>query len=216
MVAIHLQGPVWFFGVDASLEAFAVIIALSVAIASFKVYRMTREKRFAYFTASFVLLTLSFLARAITDALLEEIVLKVPSAMNGLIFFSGYVSHILLALTAYLLLIIITHKITDKRIIALLFLILVPSLLISGSYFLSFYGLSAIFLAFVTLAYFQNYRKVCSAASCLVFIAFALITVAQVLFLLESVRQYLYVLAHIVQAAGYLALLVALIKTLLK
>ena len=75
MVAIHLQGPVWFFGVDASLEAFATLIAFSVAIASFKVYRMTREKRFAYFTASFVLLTLSFLARAITDALLEEIVL---------------------------------------------------------------------------------------------------------------------------------------------
>jgi len=224
MVSVYLHGPKWFFGADASLMAFSALIAFCVAFASFRLYRMTKEKKYAFFTASFILLTLSFISRALTDSILEEIMFSVPAQYAGLVFFAGYVTHILLALTAYLLLIIITHKITDKRIIALLFLVLVPSMLLSGSYYLSFYGLSVIFLAFISIAYFQNYRKVCSAASCLVFIAFVLLTLSQVQFLLEGirilsleiVRPYVYVAAHITQAVGYLVILFALVKTLLK
>ncbi len=215
MVTVHL-GPKWFFGVDAGLEAFAALIAFFIAFASYRVYRLTKEKKYAHFTASFVILTLSFLIRAATDLILEGMLIKVPQTLTGIIFFTGYVAHILLALTAYLMLVIVTHKITDKRIIALLFLILVPSLLISGSYFLSFYGLSTIFLAFVALAYYQNYRKVCKAAACLVFIAFTLITLSQAMFLLEAFYDPFYVAAHVTQATGYLVLLFALIRTLFK
>jgi hypothetical protein len=224
MVNVYLHGPKWFFGADASLMAFAALIAFCVAFAAFRLYRMTDEKKYAFFTTSFVLLTFSFLARAAADTLLEGIVFSAPAHLAGLIFFYGYVLHILLALTAYAVLIIITHKITDLRIIALLFLIMIPSMLLSGSYYLSFYGLSMIFLAFIATAYYQNYKKVCSAASCLVFIAFVLLTFAQIQFLLEgvrilafeAVRPYLYVTAHITQAAGYLLILFALIRTLLK
>ena len=216
MVSVHLQGPQWFFGADASLEAFAAVIAFCVAFASLRVYRVTREQKYGYFTASMALLTLSFLARAITDTLLEELLFTVPSELSGMIFFIGYVTHIILALVAYLILVIVTHKITDKRIIFLLFLLTLPSLLISGSYFLSFYGLSAILLAFTAFSYYQNYRKICKASACLVFIAFLLLTISQVLFLLEAVYDPLYVGAHVTQAAGYLVLLFALIKTLLK
>lgn len=221
MVNVYLHGPKWFFGADASLTACAALIAFLVAWWSLRLYNMTKEKKYAYFTASFALLTLSFLARAIADLLLEEVVIAVPANLAGLVFFYGYIAHILLALTAYILLIIITHKITDKRIIALLFLILIPSMLLSGSYYLSFYGLSMIFLAFIAAAYYQNYRKVCSAASCMVFIAFVLLAFAQLQFLLEGVRilmlepvrAYFYVGAHITQALGFLLILIALLKT---
>ncbi len=216
MVSVHMQGPQWFFGADASLEAFAAVIAFCVAFASLRVYRVTRERKYGFFTASMVLLTLSFLSRAITDALLEELLFTIPSNISGMIFFIGYVLHILLALTAYVLLVIITHKITDKSIIALLFLILVPSIMISGSYFLSFYGLSAILLAFVAFSYYQNYRKVCKASACLVFLSFLLLAIAQLLFLFEAVYDPLYVAAHVTQAAGYMVLLFALVKTLLR
>lgn len=216
MVSVQLQGPEWFFGMDASLTAFAAIIAFCVAFVSLRVYRITGERKYAFFTASFVLLTLGFVIRAATDALLEGLFVTIPGAMTGTIFFFGYVTHILLTLTAYLILVVVTHKIKDWRIIALLFLILVPSLLISGSYFLSFYGLSAIFLAFIALAYYQNCRKVCKIASYLVFIAFLLLMFAQLQFLLEALHDYWYVGAHLTQAVGYLVLLFALIKTLLK
>ena len=216
MVHVYLRGPEWFFCADASIEAFAALIAFFVAFASLRVYKMTKERRYAFFTASMILLTLSFLARAIADILLEELVWKIPSAQAGLIFLTGYVLHILLALIAYTLLVIITHKITDKRIIALLFIIMIPSMLLSGSYFVSFYGLSFILLAFVTFAYLDNCRKVRKPAACCVFIAFLFLTITQALFLLEPLYDPLYVAAHVTQAAGYFALLFALIRTLFK
>ncbi len=216
MVNVHLHGPQWFLGTDASLEALAALTAFFVAFAAYRIYRMTKEKKYAWFMTSFVLLTLSFLSRALTDAILEELVFKIPSEVVEKIFYYGYVAHILLALIAYLILIIVTHKITDKRIIMLLLLTLVPSLLLSGSYYLSFYGLSTLFLAFVTLAYYQNYRKVRAITPCLVFVSFLLITLAQAQFLFDAVRQLFYVSAQITQAAGYLVLAIALLAIRLK
>ena len=214
MVHVYLQGPEWFFGADASIEAFAALIAFFVAFASLRVYNITKERKYAFFTASMVLLTLSFLSRAIADILLEELIWKVPSTQAGLIFLSGYVSHILLDLIAYALLVIITHKISDKRVIALLFIIMIPSMLLSGSYFVSFYGLSFILLSFVTFAYLENCRKVRKTAASCVFIAFLLLTIVQLFFLLEPFYSALYVAAHVAQAAGYFVLLFALIRTL--
>ena len=72
MLNIYLARPEWFLGVDASLEAFAAIIALLIAFASYKLYRVTRERSYKYFLASFVLLGGSFLSRAVADAFLEE------------------------------------------------------------------------------------------------------------------------------------------------
>ena len=211
MVSVHI-GPSWFFGVDASLEAFAALIAFLVAFAAYKVYRIGGERKYGFFTASFVLLTLSFLTRAAADTLIENLLFEVPPKLTAWIFLYGYLAHILLALTAYVILIIITHKITDKRVIALLFFILVPGLIMSSSYYLSFYGLSTVLLAFVAIAYFQNYRKVCSPTSCMVFIAFVLLALAQIQFLLDLLNKTFYVSAHITQAAGHLILLIALLK----
>ena len=216
MVHVYLHGPEWFFGADASIEAFAALIAFFVAFAALRVYKMAKERKYAFFTASMILLTLSFLSRSIADILLEELVWEMPTTFGKVTFFIGYVAHILLALIAYVLLVIVTHKITDKRVIALLFTIMIPSMLLSGSYFVSFYGLSFILLAFITFSYFENCRKVRKTAARCVFIAFLLLTIAQALFLLEPLYSLLYVAAHVTQCAGYFALLFALIKSIFK
>lgn len=215
MVTVHL-GPKWFFGIDSGLEAFASLIAFCVTLASYKMWKFTKERKYLYFSTSFLLLTLSFAARAITDAIIEGIFFKLPEQHIAYIFLTGYVLHILLALTAYIILFTVTFNITQKSVIALIFLILVPSLLISSSYYLSFYGLSAILLAFITYAYFKNYRKVCKNTACMVFISFVILTIAQVLFLVEIRYKPSYVIAQLTQATGYLALLYSLIRALLK
>ena len=133
-----------------------------------------------------------------------------------MLFFGGYISNIFLALAAYLLLIASTYKISDKRLIVLMFLLLVPSLLLSGSYFLSFYVLSAILLVFISWVYYQNYRKVSSTSSLLVFVSFLLLTLAQPQFIFDALTENWYVSAHLTQALGYLTLLAALVKILRK
>lgn len=235
MVSVQLQTPPWFFGVDATLELAAALTALLVLWASYRVYRLTGDKTHKYFTFAFFLLTLSFFSRALTDALLENLLfIHVPQAYLGLIFYLGYVAHIFLAIAAYIIIFALTHKLYDRKILVFLFLIIAPSLLLSGSYFISFYGLSAVFLAFITYAYYQNYRKVHTGTSCLVFIAFAFLTATQLIFLCESIlplyighmpgmydfavslKHRTYVAAQAAQAAGYFTLFVALLRTLLR
>ena len=162
--------------------------------------------------ASFVLLTLSFLARALTDSILKKNLLDLPANVFKNIFVGGYVSHILLALIAYLILIFIVYRIDDKSLMLLLAAIIIPSLLLSASYFLSFYGLSFILLGFTSFAYLRNHLKVCSIASCLVFIAFTLLTLAQAQFLFETVSDWFYVSAQITQSLGFILLLITLLN----
>jgi hypothetical protein len=216
MVNVILQGPKWFFGVDAGLGFLSMLIAALVAVMAYKVYKMTREKKYAFFSVSFALLTFSYLSRAWTDVLLQGEMTRLPERLVGTVFFVGYVLHIFSALTAFLLLIFVTYKLQDKRIIALLYLILIPSMLLSGSYFLSFYGLSIIFLSFITYAFYGNYKKVRTKTALLVASAFTLITFSQVAFLLEAIHDLWYVAAQISQFAGYMILLIALIKVVLK
>jgi hypothetical protein len=221
MVTVHL-GPSWFFGADACLEALAAFIALCVAFASWRVYRMSRQKSCGVFTVSMVLLTFSFLSRAVTDVLIENIFFELPSNLVGYVFYVGYVIHILLSLLAYLILVCVTNKICDRKTVALLLLILVPSLMLSSSYYVSFYGLSTILLGFITFSYFQNYSAVKKACKCpmnnafFVFLAFLFLTLAQIMFLFEMFFKPLYVAAQITQAFGYLVLLFALIKIVFK
>ncbi|MBI4146689.1 hypothetical protein HY489_05125 [Candidatus Woesearchaeota archaeon] len=219
MINVYLHGPHWFLGVDAALEALAGVIALLVAFASYKAWRLTGERKYGWFTVSISLLTVSFLSRALTDALLREVFIKLPERIAGLVFYAGYVTHIMLAFLGYIILIAITHKIHDRRIVALLFLTLVPSLLMSGSYYRTFYGLSLVFLAFITLAYYQNYKRVGNKASALVFEAFALLTAAQVQFLVQGFYilstqawNFLFVTAHVTQTLGFVFLLAALLR----
>lgn len=216
MLNIYLPRPEWFFGVDATLELCAGVIALLIALASFKLYRVTHERSYKYFLASFILLGGSFLSRAVADAFLAQHFLQVPSKIVGLIFFAGYMGHIFLALAGYLLLIASTYKIEDKRLILMMFLLLIPALALSGSYFLSFYVMSIILLIFVAWSYGQNYRKVRSPTSALVFGAFVLLTLAQPQFILDMLSNSWYVTAHVTQALGYVVLLVALLRILFK
>jgi len=210
MVSVQL-GPTWFFGIDAGLEAFAALIAFFVTVAALRIHRISGEKKYAFFTTSFVLLTLSFLVRAVTDFILEEIIWVVPQEMSGKLFFFGYVTHIFLALAAYLILFSVTNKVTNWKVTALIGLILIPAMLISGSYFLSFYVLSFLLLTFIAGAYWTNCKKVCTWPSKLVFYAFGLLALAQLLFLFEVLKKPMYVWAHIAQAAGYFSLLFALL-----
>lgn len=222
MLNVYLHGPQWFLGLDAALEGLAAIIAFLVTIVSYKAFRATSERRTGYFTLSMGLLTLSFLSRSITDTLLREIIVQLPEKLEALVFLGGYVAHIMLAFVAYIILVCITHKIHDKRIAALLFITLIPSLLLSGSYYRSFYTLSFIFLAFIAVTYYQNWRQVKSRSSALVMEAFFLLTAAQAQFLIQGFNvlpgdawNALFVTAHVTQALGYLFLLSALIKTTL-
>lgn len=205
MTTLLLHGPDWFFGLDACLEGATALIALFIFAAAYRAYKISGSRNFLAFSAGFGLLAISFGLRAATDLLIRD------AAQSGIVFFVGYVGHIFLALCAYLLLIILAYKIERASICFLLFLLTLPSVLISGSYFLSFYGLSTILLMYIAYYYWHNCKRTCTVPSYFVWIAFVLITLAQPQFLLEVFSNLWYVSAHVTQFTGYLLLLFALV-----
>ena len=215
MISAYLSGPQWFLGVAGGIEAFAALIVFIVAFLAARIYRLTNERKYLLFSSSFIILTLSFLVKAITDGLLSGTLIALSEQLATTTFFFGYVGHIFLALAAYTILLVITHKIEDRRVIALIFALLLPALLLSGSYFISFYTISIILLAFVTFAYYQNFRNVCSASSCLVFLAFALLTLSQAQFLMQRMGDIWYITGNITQAAAFFTMLIALARVLI-
>lgn len=231
---VQVNSPSWFFGVDASFEIIAAIIAFLVAFVAWKVYRITDERKQRTFSLSFLFLSIAMIIRACTDIIVENLIKWSPKLVQTLptapvegmsrtafIFITGYITHILLTISALLLLATVCYKIKDRAFIIMLFLLTLPAILISGSYFLSFYGLTFVLLLFITYSYYRNCIKLKRKKLCLLVTSgFGLITLAQPQFVLtaarilpESVRELMYVGGHATQIIGYLILLIALIKT---
>ena len=60
--------PIWFNGLDIIFEAIILLVALCIAAYSWKIYRLNRENKFAYFSFAFILIALGLLVKTITSA----------------------------------------------------------------------------------------------------------------------------------------------------
>ena len=218
MVTAIFNGPTWFFGVDSVFEALSSIVSLSVFIASMKMYFLTKEKKYRYFSLAFALLTLSFLIRMVTDLVVhtkfsqsfENIMQNLVSTSK--IFIIGYICHIVLTLVAYIILLSFVFQIRNKKSFTLFLSLLLVLILFSGSYYLSFYFSSLIMLIFITHYYLKNYVQAATTPKLLVFISFGLLALAQLQFLLQLFHGLFYVTAFITQLLGYFTLLLTIIR----
>lgn len=228
MVHAQVISPQWFFGVDAAFELLTAVVAILVAITAYKVCKITESRMHRTFAIAFGLLAMGFAARGFADIIIEQLIHFSPQVVHSLpgvpgmsrtsfVFLAGYISHILFVLAAYLLLVIVTYRIKDRALMILLFMLTLPSLLISGSYFLSYYGLSLVLMGAVTYRHYRNCQK--RGVSSLVTIAFGFITVAQPNFIMSAMNMFpqaakdvLYVSGHVIQMIGVMLILIALLK----
>ena len=61
--------PEWFEGVDLIFNAVSLMVAMLIAGYSWKVYRISKENRFSYFSLAFVMVSFSLLMNIITQGL---------------------------------------------------------------------------------------------------------------------------------------------------
>ncbi len=223
MVTGIVTGPGWFFGIDSMLEAVSMLICLSVFAFSYKVYKLTKEKRHLYFSLAFGLLTLAFLVRSATNLIihfrtvsdlgmrsLPDIVVAKGILSVGKIFLYGYGLHIAFTLTALALLAILCLKVEDKKPFFLMLLLMFVLVYFSSSYFTTFYVLSLILLFFISYQYCYNWRLKRTATTLITFFAFSVLALSSLSFLLQKFFGGFYAVAYILQFGGFLAISVAL------
>ena len=223
----YIFGPTWFYGIDYIFDFVSVIVGLLISYSSYRAYKYTSQKKYLYFSASFFLVALSFICKILATipvyskelkvetvglvTITSEIVQKV-SWINGF----GISIARLVTLFAFLILILVALRIKDKKIIALLgYLLIISTTLVSESYTI-FHLTLLLMISILFLNYRHNYQRMKSFNSKMVMYSFFILASSQVFFIFEGLAQQFYVIGESVQLLGYLVLLFATIKMIIK
>lgn len=217
------QGPAWFFVVDAVLAFLGMSAACLIVLLSVKALRLTKEPKFLYFTFAFSLIGGGLLVRSVTNVLVFVVSPYVDSVLGSQLYelrnmflFLGYGVFIVGTILGYVLLAVSTLKTRERRVIVLLSALALLLQSLSGSYYVSFYVSSAVFLSFISYHMCQNFLQRKAATAFFVFGSFLLQLVASVAFLLDLMHPWFHYVAYAALLSGYGLLLVAMGRVLRK
>ncbi len=209
--------PAWFYSVAAVIEILGMLTAFAISYFGWKAYVLFKDKRFLYFFIGFAFIGLNLLAHSTLNLLLNfnvlDFILKNKSAFIRLLFFFYY-SFVLAILLAYASFIIMYSKLEKKAVILLIYAL---TLLVGTFYFTSypkFNLVASLLLAFVVYYTGKNYSQQRTANSLLVFSSFTLILLSHLLILVEAFTSIFYLFRYIFELAGFVCLLVMLVRVM--
>jgi hypothetical protein len=219
-----VHSPLWFHGIDVILEVFSILAAVLITLVGYRAYKLTKEVRFFYFSLAFGLISLSFLARAVTEGVvLSQLAGPVTTITHETfdaiesIFDVGRFFYFLLVLVAYFILLVLSMRITNRRIIFLLSLFMI---LFAASAFnttpLIFYLVSLFLLIFITWQYRDNYLAKRTAATLLSTIAFGLMVIEFIMFIGSLFAPPLVAAAYLFRLTAYVILLAMIVRVYAK
>ncbi len=208
--------PDWLYGANAVvLELLAMLASFSISYFGYKAHKILSQKRFFYLGLAFFFIGISFLARTIVHILFyifgaKELLIEVLQNINY-----GSLFYMILTLVGYLIIVAVITELFDRRTVPLLFLISLAGILFSQAPTQLFHIISLILLFFIMWRQLLNYAKNKNMNALLIFITFLLLSGGHVLFMSRlylGTPYMIYILAHLFQLFGYLALLLAMIR----
>lgn len=220
--------PGWFNGVDLLFEVISLIVAFSISLYSYRLYRVSKENKFVYFSLALLAITLSFLFKIVTFANLyyspiREIAVDVlrPTVLPSLryadlLYRAGFFLQMATMLGGLLLIFLVSQKSRKRltvfheisQIMLFLYFILLVSIVGTFEYFI-FYLTSVVLLTFIVLNYYKNYLNTGRSNTLLVMTAFLVLLISQLLFIFVSLDTRVYVIAEGVQLLAFLIVLYA-------
>jgi hypothetical protein len=222
--------PTWFNGWDLVFGAVGLIIALSIAAYSWKIYKINSEKKFFYFSFAFGLISFGFGFKLLTHGLLYYESLRnvatavlVPIVGHGtrginyseLFFRGGFFLNMVTMLGAWLLIFFVSQKPRERlkkyheisQIALFIYLVFLVSVVSNFKYSV-FYLTGAVILGMTVLNFYKNYLNTNgNINSFLVMNSFLFILISQFFFIFVFLWKELYVLGEVFLLIGFLLLL---------
>jgi len=219
--------PSWFNGWDLIFEAVMLVIALLVAAYSWKIYRMSSENKFKYFSLAFLLISLGFVFKLITHGVLyysslQEVAYQALKPIttsvlsySDILYRIGFFLQMVFMMGGWLLVFFVSQKSRERlkkfhevtQIGLFIYLIVLVSFVSNFKYFV-FYLTSAVILGMVVLNYYKNYLNTNKNGNALLVLSsFLLILLGQFFFIFVVWSQELYILGEIALLGGFLLLL---------
>ena len=223
----YIFGPSWFYGIDSIIDLVSILVSLLISYLSYRTYRYISERKYLHFSIAFFFVAVAFISKILArlpvyskelhvqTVGLVTVTTQVVEKVSWINQFSISISRFLMLL-AFMLLVVVSLKIHDKKIITLLIYFLVISTTFVSQSYIIFHITLLLLLATLFINYRENYLKKRFKNAKLVMNTFLIILISEVFFLFGGFKPYIYVVGEIVQLLGYMLLLFAIIKMLVK
>lgn len=225
----YIFSPNWFYGIDSLIEIIATFVCVLLVFYSYKCYKLTSERRYAYFSISFISLTIAFVSKVIGTIAIYSPEIKettIGYVGAGILNILGltvinplsWLLYIFFTIMGFMMLFLIVSKLQckDKRVIAmLLYLVFIASWLGIVHYQL-FYLTTFVMLGLIAYSYITNYKEIKSKNSLLVSISFSILFLSHAFFVFAIYSKSLYVIAQMIQLLGFLCLLIPFMLIFIK
>jgi hypothetical protein len=195
--------PTFFHGVDVAFEVIFALVCILIAIKSFAIFDLSKQKESKLFGIGFLLMAISYICQ-----LLFNLTAYSFSSFFGLILLFA---HVLLGLSALVVLAYTFSHVKSTQMLLLLILVMIVSVVFSVTILFQFYVIGAIFFAYIVFQCILAYIKFQKSRIMLTALGFCFLVLAQIMsaFSFESAACYIY--SHILSLVGYVILLVNLL-----
>lgn len=218
--------PGWFNGWDILIETVSLIVALLIAAYSLRMYSISQENRYGYFSFAFLLVALGLFCKSFTSGILyftpvRDVAAEVLRPLAGpglsyshLLYRAGFFLQMVPMLGAWLLIFFISQKPRQRlrkfyevsQIALFIYLLLLISIVSNFRYFV-FYLTSAVLLGLIVLNYYKNYLNSGNKNAWKVMCAFLFILLGNLFFIFVFLFDEFYALGEISLLLGFLLLL---------
>jgi hypothetical protein len=209
--------PDWFRQIDTGFEIVSIIITFLIAIASYRFYKITGEKKYQWFSLSFFAIAAGFIFKTFTNIIVynEQWIGKKVLGANTLMYqyvheyyyfeIFGTITFRFCLLLGLFGLYYVICKCEDHKTIPLITFLLVLTTLFSTVQYFAFHLTAALLLGTIMYQYYQNWKKKKIIYG--TYYAFGILFLSQISFSLLFLTPKIYVLAETLQLIGFLFLL---------
>ena len=220
-----VYSPRWFCGNEIIIDIVSILVLFLIGFFSFTYYRIKRKREHLSLASAFLMLSLALIFKTLTNFtvlyhLLETKRIGLITITYEIVkssdipFYAGFLPYRLLTLLGLYMLYSIYHKQSRTTAFVIIYLLFVSTYFSYSAYY-AFHLTALTLLALITVEYFKNYRKGRGRAAMVLTLSFALITISQVFFIFLNLHTIFYVIAALLQLAGYSGLLITFIMVLI-
>src|SRR3989344_2054983 len=213
--------PEWFLGSDVSIEIFSFVILILISILAFKNYKLSEKKSTLHLGLGFLLIALAELAsiaakfpiyydfgvvQNIGSAVVNYDIVRTVDVFYYICFFF---SRFLTLLGLYVLYKLPLEKISGEFFLFFYFITLIS--IMSQSFYYIYNFTALIIIIFIINKYYKIYLKEKAGNTKILVLAFAILGLAQVVFLFSKLA-FIYAVGQMIQLIAYIALLMLIIR----
>jgi hypothetical protein len=221
-MAIFINSPEWFQGIDSIIELLSLCVAFVIAWYGYKIYKLSSQKKYKYFSIGFLLIGISYIFEALSEIAVynkyvaQKIVgpfLISRTVIEPITWIHTYSTTIfrLLLLFAFMILVLVTLDIKNKPTIILLTYFILLVTFVSMYAHMLFYITLLFLIGLLLVHYYHNYIKLKTCQSMFVAIAFLTIFVSNFVLTFMMYDPNIYVAGEAFQLTGFGILLYAFI-----